>query len=89
VENYVGHGACIRLVTKYDANAIIPLLMIIFEVLNPIVQTCAIEAIGYVVMLLWIMLDLMTLLKKKIIYVVWVHLWKSPLLTCCWKVVLV
>ncbi len=36
VENYVGHGACICLATKYDANAIILLLMTMFEVLNPI-----------------------------------------------------
>jgi hypothetical protein len=89
VENYVEHGACIRIVAKYDANAIIPLLMIIFEVLNHTIQTCAIEATSFVVMMLWIMLDLVTLLKKKIIYVVWVHLWKSPLLICYWKVVLV
>jgi hypothetical protein len=46
VENYVGCGACICLVTKYDANAIIPLLTIMFEVLNPFVQACAIGVIG-------------------------------------------
>jgi hypothetical protein len=85
VENYVGHGACIRLVVEYDANEIVPLLMIVFEVLNPIVQTCVVKSIGFVVMLLWILFDLVTLLKKTIIYLVWVHLWKSPLLTCCWK----
>jgi hypothetical protein len=49
VENYVGRGAYIRLVTKYDSNAIILLLMIMFEVLNPFVQACAIEVVGYVV----------------------------------------
>ncbi len=38
----MGHGACIRFVAKYDANEIIPLLMIMFEVLNPTVQACAI-----------------------------------------------
>jgi hypothetical protein len=36
VENYVGHGFRIHLVVEYDANAIIPLLMTMFEVLNPI-----------------------------------------------------
>ncbi len=89
VENYVGCGVCIHLVVKYDAITIIPLLMIVFDVPNPIVQRCAIKVIGYVVMLLLIMLDLVTLLKKTIIYLVWVHLWKSPLLICCWKVVFV
>jgi hypothetical protein len=49
VENYVGHGAYIHLVTKYDSNAIILLLMIMFEVLNPFVQACTIEVVGYVV----------------------------------------
>jgi hypothetical protein len=48
VKNYVGHGACIRFVAEYDANTIIPLLMIVFEVLNPTVQTCAIEVVGFV-----------------------------------------
>ncbi len=37
VENYVGCGACIRLVVKYDANAVVPLLMTVFEVRNLIV----------------------------------------------------
>jgi hypothetical protein len=36
VENYVGRGACICLATEYDVNAIISLLMTMFEVLNPI-----------------------------------------------------
>jgi hypothetical protein len=38
VENYVGHGACIHLVVEYDANAIILLLMTMFEVLNPTIK---------------------------------------------------
>jgi hypothetical protein len=45
----VGCGACICLATEYDANAVIPLLMITFEVLNPFVHACAIEVVGYVV----------------------------------------
>jgi hypothetical protein len=48
VENYVGCGPCICLVAKYDVNAIIPLLMTVFEVLNPIVQTCVVEVVGFV-----------------------------------------
>jgi hypothetical protein len=47
VENYVGHGACICLVAEYDANAVIPILMIMFEVLNPIVQACGAEVVGF------------------------------------------
>ncbi len=47
VENYVGHGACIPFVVEQDANVVIPLLMIVFEVLNPIVQACAIEVVGF------------------------------------------
>jgi hypothetical protein len=43
VENYVGCGACICIVAKYDANTIIPLLMTMFEVLNLIVQACVVE----------------------------------------------
>jgi hypothetical protein len=46
VENYVGHGACICLVEEYDANIVIPFLMTMFEVLNPIVQACAIKVVG-------------------------------------------
>jgi hypothetical protein len=38
VENYVGHGVYIHLVVENDANAIIPLLMTMFEVLNPIIK---------------------------------------------------
>jgi hypothetical protein len=48
LENYVGHGACICLAAEHDANEVIPLLMIMFEVLNPIVQACAIKVVGYV-----------------------------------------
>ncbi len=48
VENYVGRGACICLVTKYDVNIIIPLLMIMFEVLNPFVQAWVVEVVGFV-----------------------------------------
>jgi hypothetical protein len=47
VENYVGRGACICLVAEYDINAIIPLLMIVFEVLNYIVQACVIKVVGF------------------------------------------
>jgi hypothetical protein len=42
VENYVGCKDCICLATKYDVNEVIPLLMIVFEVLNPTVQAYAI-----------------------------------------------
>jgi len=31
VENYVGHGDCICLVSKYDANVIIHFLTMVFE----------------------------------------------------------
>jgi hypothetical protein len=40
VENYVECEACICLVAEYDANAVIPLLMTMYEVLNLIVQAC-------------------------------------------------
>jgi hypothetical protein len=49
VENYVGYGVCIRLTLEYDANAIIPFLMIVFEILNPIVQACIITVVGSIV----------------------------------------
>ncbi len=49
MENYVGHRACIHFVVEYDANAIILLLMTVFEVLNPTVQACVIEVIGSIV----------------------------------------
>jgi hypothetical protein len=48
VKNYVGHGACICFVAEYDTNVIIPVLMTMFEVLNLIVQTCAIKFVGFV-----------------------------------------
>jgi len=35
VENYLGRGAYIYLIAEYDANVVIPLLMIMFEILNP------------------------------------------------------
>ncbi len=47
VGNYVGCGACICFVAKYDANAIIPLLMTMFEVLNPTIQACVVEVVGF------------------------------------------
>jgi hypothetical protein len=43
----MGCGAYICLAIEYDANAVVPLLMITFEVLNPFVHTCAIEVVGY------------------------------------------
>jgi len=49
VENYVGCGACICLVVEYDANAIIHLLMTMFEVLNLIVQACAVEVVWSII----------------------------------------
>jgi hypothetical protein len=47
-ENYVGRGACIRLIVEYDANVVIPLLMTMFEVMNLIVQACVVEVVGFV-----------------------------------------
>jgi hypothetical protein len=67
VENYGGREACIRLVGNYDANEIIPLLMIMFEVLHLLFKHVQYK-------LLDLLLDLVTLLKKSIIYLVWVHL---------------
>jgi len=40
VDNYVSHGNIIHLVFKYDVKAIIPIPMICFHWLNPIVQEC-------------------------------------------------
>jgi hypothetical protein len=40
MENLVGCGNAIWLVSKYDLKAMIPLLMICFETLNPIAKTC-------------------------------------------------
>jgi hypothetical protein len=37
VKNYVGCEDYIHLASKYDANAITLLLMMVFEILNPIV----------------------------------------------------
>jgi len=47
VENYMGCGVCICFIAEYDANAIIPLLMTMFEVLNPTIQACAVEVVGF------------------------------------------
>jgi len=44
----VGCGACICLVAEYDVNTIISLLMIVFELLNIIVQACVVEVVGSV-----------------------------------------
>jgi hypothetical protein len=59
----------VNLYIRYDANAIILLVMTMFEVLNPIVQICAIEVVGFVARFG----DSI----EKVIYLVWVHLWKS------------
>jgi hypothetical protein len=48
VENYVGCDTCICLIAEYDANLIILLLMTMFKVLNPIVQGCVVEVVGFV-----------------------------------------
>jgi hypothetical protein len=48
VENYVGRRAYICLVVEYDANVVIFFLITAFEVLNLIVQTCAIEVVRFV-----------------------------------------
>jgi hypothetical protein len=68
VENYVGCGAYIRLAAEYDVNAMILLLMTVFEGLNPIVQACAMKVVG-------LLLNLVTILKIYI-YLVWVTLLK-------------
>jgi hypothetical protein len=47
--NYVGCGACMRLVAQYDVNVVIPLLMTMFEVLNPTIQACVVIVVGYIV----------------------------------------
>ncbi len=50
VENYVGHGDSICLVSKYDVNVIIPFLTMVFEaLLNHMVQTCVMTIDGLVV----------------------------------------
>jgi hypothetical protein len=40
MENYAGHVDCIFLTFKYDENVVISLLMMVFEILNLIVQAC-------------------------------------------------
>jgi hypothetical protein len=47
VENYVGCKDYVFLTSKFDANVIIPLLMMIFEVLNSIVQACVAKVVGF------------------------------------------
>ncbi len=38
VESFAGHGNTIYLATKYDEKEVIPLLMIIFDWLNPTIE---------------------------------------------------
>ncbi len=38
VKSFVGHGDVIRLLTKYDVKEVIPLLMTLFDQLNPIIE---------------------------------------------------
>jgi len=40
VENYVGCENYICVVYEFDANMIIPFLMLVFEILNRIIQAC-------------------------------------------------
>jgi hypothetical protein len=40
MENYVGHANCIFLTFKYDENVIIFLLVMVFKIMNIIVQAC-------------------------------------------------
>jgi hypothetical protein len=40
VENYVGCEDYIYLADEFDANVIIPLLMLVFVILNRIIQAC-------------------------------------------------
>jgi hypothetical protein len=40
VENYVGCEDYIRLAYEFDANVIIPILMLVFEILNCTIQEC-------------------------------------------------
>jgi hypothetical protein len=46
LENYVGMGNVICLVIEYDAKVVIPLMMIIFYVLNFIIQASATQVDG-------------------------------------------
>ncbi len=45
----MGCGVYIPLATEYDINAMILLLMIMFEVLNLIIQACAIKFVIFIV----------------------------------------
>ncbi len=45
----MGCGVYVPLATKYDANAMILLLMIMFEVLNLTIQACAIKFVRFIV----------------------------------------
>jgi hypothetical protein len=45
-KNYVRQGNVIRLVIEYDAKVIIPILIIVFNVLNPIVQASTAQVNG-------------------------------------------
>ncbi len=68
VENYVGHGATIRLASKYDAKAMIPLLMACFDQLNVFIPK-------HVQLLLMCFLSLK---KKNVICLVLEHPWTNP-----------
>ncbi len=68
VENYVGHGATIRLASEYDAKAMIPLLMACFDQLNASIPK-------HVQLLLMCFLNLK---KKKVICLVLEHPWTNP-----------
>jgi len=46
VENYVGWGNTIHLAFEYDVKAVIPLIMICFHQLNPIVQECNVDGLS-------------------------------------------
>jgi hypothetical protein len=46
LENYVGRGNVIHLVIEYDAKVVICLMMIIFDVLNPINQASTTQVDG-------------------------------------------
>jgi hypothetical protein len=82
VDNYVEHEACICLVVEYDANIIIPLLTIVFEVLNSTVEACAIEVVGSIA-------GLVILLKKK--KCIWCECIYGKVITCtcCWGAIFV
>jgi hypothetical protein len=65
VENYVGHKDYIFFTSKFDANVIIPLLMMTFEVLNSIVQACVAIVVGFGDFII-----------KKVTSSMFAHLWK-------------